>query len=317
MESNPPIPCSSCGHENEREWLFCSACGASLRRICPHCGTENPGDAVFCVKCGRPGPEPAPRGTYIPAYEREGEHLATPPATDAEPPPAPAEACSLERNAPTAEAPRVTQPRNQPAPPVRSRESSFVRHTCPRCQHRNESESAFCVNCGLPLDEDASVRSSARSRRVEESVPPYQGFWIRVVGQSIDCVIASIIYVVLLNVLDPSALLDSEGGGLFSLGIFLVLSLWWLVWITYSTIMVGAWGATLGKLTVGIRVRTVDQEPVGYGRALARHASLYACFLIFSVLLIAAILTVAFSSKRQGLHDMIAGTVVVKRRSRM
>ena len=44
--------CALCGAEHAPDAQFCSACGASLRRVCPACGHEEPAGAAFCSACG-------------------------------------------------------------------------------------------------------------------------------------------------------------------------------------------------------------------------------------------------------------------------
>ena len=68
-------------------------------------------------------------------------------------------------------------------------------------------------------------------------------------------------------------------------------------------------GLTLGKWATGLRIERVDGAPVGIGRALLRH---FVGYPLSFALLGLGFLIAAVSVHGRGLHDMIAGTVVVR-----
>ena len=67
--------------------------------------------------------------------------------------------------------------------------------------------------------------------------------------------------------------------------------------------------ATLGKRAMSIKVTDVDGRRISFGRALARFSGKILSYLTFWIGFIMA----GFTEKRQGLHDMIAGTLVTCR----
>ena len=69
---------------------------------------------------------------------------------------------------------------------------------------------------------------------------------------------------------------------------------------------------TVGKRVFGLYVQRPDGSRVGLLRALARHFAEYASFLLFCI----GYIMIGLSANKRGLHDLICGTVVVKRRSR-
>jgi uncharacterized RDD family membrane protein YckC len=74
---------------------------------------------------------------------------------------------------------------------------------------------------------------------------------------------------------------------------------------------VGCWavmGQTPGKIAMGIKVISVDGSPVSWGKAILRYIG----YLISSPLALGFI-WVAYDAKRQGWHDKIAGTYVVRK----
>ena len=71
----------------------------------------------------------------------------------------------------------------------------------------------------------------------------------------------------------------------------------------------GFTGVTLGKWATGLRIEQNDGKDIGVGRAILRHFVGYPLsFLLFGL----GFLLPAFTSRGRGLHDIIAGTIVVR-----
>jgi uncharacterized RDD family membrane protein YckC len=78
----------------------------------------------------------------------------------------------------------------------------------------------------------------------------------------------------------------------------------------YFTLLEGFFGATAGKLLVGLRVVKLDGAPIGWREAVVRNLLRYIDEILFY--LVAAIAVWA-SPQRQRLGDRAADTVVVRR----
>lgn len=77
-------------------------------------------------------------------------------------------------------------------------------------------------------------------------------------------------------------------------------------------ILAGLTGATLGKWAAGLRIERNDGGDLGIGRALLRHFVGYPIsFLLLGLGFLMAVLSV----RGRGLHDIIAGTIVVRESS--
>jgi uncharacterized RDD family membrane protein YckC len=74
-------------------------------------------------------------------------------------------------------------------------------------------------------------------------------------------------------------------------------------------IIPGFTGMTLGKWATGLRIEKSDGTPIGIGRAFLRHFVGYP--LSFALLGLGFVIA-AVSVHGRGLHDMIAGTIVVR-----
>lgn len=66
--------------------------------------------------------------------------------------------------------------------------------------------------------------------------------------------------------------------------------------------------ATLGKMALGIVVTDLEGARIGFGRATGRYFAKILSGLILGI----GFLMAAFTERKQGLHDIIAGTLVVK-----
>lgn len=90
---------------------------------------------------------------------------------------------------------------------------------------------------------------------------------------------------------------------------FMLLAL--VVQVLYFTLMQGGRGmATVGKRAMGMIVVGRDGQPVGYPLAAVRYILLLITSYLFPLLLV-----VFFTRRRQGLHDMAVGSVVLDRSS--
>lgn len=81
-----------------------------------------------------------------------------------------------------------------------------------------------------------------------------------------------------------------------------------LIGISYETIMVGKYGATLGKMACKIKVVTADGGRVSYKAALGRY---FAKLLSGFTCLIGYIIAIFDKPQRRALHDRLCNTRVV------
>jgi uncharacterized RDD family membrane protein YckC len=70
-----------------------------------------------------------------------------------------------------------------------------------------------------------------------------------------------------------------------------------------------SWQATLGKKALGMEVTDMEGRRIGFGRATGRtFGKIISAFILYIGFLMAA-----FTEKKQALHDMIAGCLVIKK----
>ncbi len=121
----------------------------------------------------------------------------------------------------------------------------------------------------------------------------YAGFWIRVVAAIIDGILLGIVGWILREALGNNL------AGLFNFVIGLAY---------YAGMESSARQATIGKGILGLRVTDLDGNRITFLRAAIRDIAK----IISAFILLIGFIMVAFTEKKQGLHDMIAGTLVVK-----
>lgn len=144
--------------------------------------------------------------------------------------------------------------------------------------------------------------------------PLLAGFWIRAVAYIMDSVLVGIATRLLQAAYfrgaqqDPfaesySRLLEFDWTPLVPL---LILEI--LMNFLYFTFFIGRYGQTPGKMVCGLRVVTVDGGEVSYVQAAIRTAGYYLNRLTLGL----GFLWVAIDPRKQGFHDKIAGTLVLR-----
>jgi uncharacterized RDD family membrane protein YckC len=150
---------------------------------------------------------------------------------------------------------------------------------------------------------------------------PYAGFGRRLVAFLLDLVIGLGAWVAVVAIITfvLAGVLLSVGGqtvntfpeaipgwvNLSYYGLGLVMT-----WLYYTLAEASRWQGTVGKRTLGIQVTDGQGARISWLRANARYWAKVLSFLIVGV----GFLMIAFTERGQGLHDMVAGTLVITRR---
>ena len=131
----------------------------------------------------------------------------------------------------------------------------------------------------------------------------YAGFWPRVAAALIDGLLVSVVTVPLtLAFGDGDGYADAARSSAAS-SISAVVT--WL----YSALMESsAKQATVGKMALGIIVTDLEGGRIGFGKATGRHFAKILSALILGI----GFIMVAFTQRKQGLHDILAGTLVIR-----
>jgi uncharacterized RDD family membrane protein YckC len=79
-------------------------------------------------------------------------------------------------------------------------------------------------------------------------------------------------------------------------------------WLYYALLESSFKQATLGKMALGLKVTDMEGKRISFGQATGR----YFAKILSGLILCIGYLMAAFTEKKQALHDIIVGTLVVK-----
>jgi uncharacterized RDD family membrane protein YckC len=172
----------------------------------------------------------------------------------------------------------------------------------------------ICAECGNTFVQDDLVAIAGASvcegckplylQRVREmawlpNAFQYAGFWIRFLAKIIDRIILGVMGAAVGLGLAGLNLSMSVEPGQFNpvqLAVSMVTGL--VIGIGYTVFFLGKFGATPGKMAVGIKVIRSDGAPITYGRA--------------GIILYIGYIMAGFDEEKRALHDHICDTRVVK-----
>ena len=187
----------------------------------------------------------------------------------------------------------------------------------------------FCQNCGLTLSSNLAPTQAAAPARAYAAAPPvayappsiYGGFWIRLLAHLIDHVIlgaiaAPMFFIIALPTIvrvaheaernqEPSpemimAILSS---------VFLYAAIAFIgQWLYEALLTSSSWQGTIGKRVLRLKVVDEAGNRIGFGRATGRFFAKILSSMFFCI----GFIMVGFTERKRGLHDMLAGAVVMK-----
>ena len=219
---------------------------------------------------------------------------------------------------------------------------------CTKCGANLTEGTQFCTVCGSPVGA-APPQSSAPYAAPAQPAPPqfappaapgylppvapasyarpsvdYAGFWLRFVAFLIDFFVwgIPIVFAVMLMAgmmgvagafkhLEPGESPDDVfallGVGFILLACFLMIIGRWLYYAAFES---SGWQGTLGKKALGLYVTDLNGNRLTFGRATGRF---FARLVTGLIPLEIGYIMAGFTEKKQALHDMIAGCLVLRR----
>lgn len=134
----------------------------------------------------------------------------------------------------------------------------------------------------------------------------FGGFWMRLAAFIIDCVVFGVpLGVVSLIIIYNANFEESQLNRYNDISSY-VIALFWLVY--YSVFHSSEWQATIGKKVVGLKVVDVYGNRISFARAVGRYFSMF----LSTITLFVGFMMIGWTKHKQGLHDFIAGTYVIK-----
>jgi uncharacterized RDD family membrane protein YckC len=145
----------------------------------------------------------------------------------------------------------------------------------------------------------------------------YAGFWWRVLAYIIDVIVVAVPFNLLAGSMgfglpmmaDPERMSPAQLQAYISTltsyqGISLVVA-----WLYFAILESSSWQGTVGKKVLGILVTDHNGQRIGFGRATGR----YFAKILSAIILLIGFMMVGWTQRKQGLHDMIASTLCVRR----
>jgi uncharacterized RDD family membrane protein YckC len=183
----------------------------------------------------------------------------------------------------------------------------------------------FCSACGQAFSTAVAIAHPMNVQVASAPRVEYGGFWLRFLAYLIDgaviaigvCVVAIPLFFLtglgaFLSEIHPEE--DwNENGAWVLIAVFLLFGTASLVvtWLYHAWMESSEWQATVGKKALDLVVTDMDGRRVSFGRATGRHFAKIVSNMIYPFGHILA----GFTEKKQALHDMIAGCVILRRGS--
>jgi len=192
---------------------------------------------------------------------------------------------------------------------------------CPRCGREALSGAAYCIQCGAALDAPEAAEPIAEPPAAMPPAPStvaagaapaftpaavrYAGFWRRFGAFCIDAILLWIAgaLVTLAMGMDLFEREFTDPRSWAASGIGLVMA-----WLYSALLESGKGQATLGQMVIGIRVTDLTLRRVSFARATGRHFAQ----ILSALILFMGYLMIAFTEKKQGLHDLMSGCLIVR-----
>jgi uncharacterized RDD family membrane protein YckC len=184
-------------------------------------------------------------------------------------------------------------------------------------------EAAICADC-KPL---WVQRLSQGMIATAPGLRHYAGFWIRVLAQLIDGIITSTVLGSAFFVLygaslfafirkaaeagaqgtqpDPAVMIELMAPIISSIWAFQLVAL--AAGVAYSAYFLVKFGATPGKMAVGIRVIRADGGPIQTGQAIGRYFG----YMLSALILYIGYMMAGWDDQKRALHDRLVDTRVV------
>ena len=182
---------------------------------------------------------------------------------------------------------------------------------CPQCGQPAPERAGYCPSCGSKIA--GQVAPDPEDEIAGPVHPPagalgYAGFWRRAVAFVIDSIVLVIIGFPIGLIPAAALLTDRDPATMIGKAAAFVVARGLLSWLYFAGMESSGWQATLGKRLLGLRVTDSTGARIRFARASGRFFGKILSGALFGL----GFLMAAFTARRQALHDLLAGTLVVR-----
>lgn len=159
-------------------------------------------------------------------------------------------------------------------------------------------------------------------KQIQESRYVYAGFWVRAMGWALDAIILTLIltpiFISLITLTSYNNEISSQAKQIsaplqlianFSFIFVAYIIPLFIQWLYFSLQYSSKHQATLGMRALGLKIISETGGSVSFNRATGRYFASFLSGLIFFI----GRLMVAFTPRKQTLHDIMAGTYVIRK----
>jgi uncharacterized RDD family membrane protein YckC len=187
---------------------------------------------------------------------------------------------------------------------------------CSRCGKPLAPGASLCAACGAPGIAPLGGAGALAGATGAGAAPAYAGFWLRLLAYVIDSILVGFVssFVgaflggILAGVLGARGTQGEALAAVAGLLGGLVGAL--ILWLYFALMESSGTQATLGKMALGLAVTDAAGRPIGFGRATGRYFGK----ILSTIPLCLGFVVAGFTARKQALHDLVAGTLVVRRR---
>jgi uncharacterized RDD family membrane protein YckC len=210
---------------------------------------------------------------------------------------------------------------------------------CSSCGASVAEGTAFCGSCGRPV---VGYNVGGYNVATPTVTPPiaggampapcagavggvaYAGFWLRFVAAFIDGLVVGIpVGIVLLatvaSMIPALAQVGRSANPMLVIGVFLpklifavifYLVISWLYWAAMES---SGWQATIGKKVLSLYVTDLNGNHASFGKTSGRFLAGRGIGAFVGVYFLVDCILAGFTERKQALHDIIAGTLVMRK----
>ena len=188
---------------------------------------------------------------------------------------------------------------------------------CTACGRETGASSRFCSWCGAEVAGAAAAPTPGVPLPVAAPQTQYAGFWLRFVAAILDSIAVNIVVFPVSLILGLVIGIAGGAADMPQTGVQVVAGVGGFVlglgaaWLYEAGFTSSSRQATPGKMVLSIRVTDLAGQRITFGRATGRHFAKY----ISAMILLVGYIMAGFTEKKQALHDMIAGTLVVRQQT--
>ena len=143
------------------------------------------------------------------------------------------------------------------------------------------------------------------------ATPVYAGFWYRFLAYLIDTLISLCVFFPLgfvLGLVMVATGMDPKSPEMLVVrlginGVSVILG-----WLYFALCESSTWQGTVGKKLLELRVTDMNSQRISFAKATGRHFGK----ILSALILLIGFIMIAFTEQKQGLHDILAGTLVLR-----